>query len=535
MSAACRGASVLADGEQLIDAVPTLETSDVFLFVDPRCFPLEPSGMMALRNYFRDGRLVAHHLVAFEASISATKEHVNLDSSGRVRSIHRYYEPTWPFVAGVAASLIPVTSSLLDLEPVPASLVELRQRLVSCGAPCRDVAVEGIAVDLTKPHGLLAVAERYVVEEAGRARAAGLASTILVGEGHSIAPTARLLGPVVIHADVHIGENVTIVGPALIGAGAHVSPGAIVAHAIVGPQSEVPPDCTLRNRVWFNDLEETDHQRPESSYHDRLERFSLDPNATSAINAVEGASHPWHPRWKRVLDVVVSFTGLVLLSPLLLLVAILIRLESRGCILYRCEREGLRGRPFECLKFRTMQEGAHSLQHLLKAQDPLDGPHFKLERDPRLTRVGGMLRSTNLDELPQLINVLRGDMSLVGPRPSPFRENQICVPWREGRLSVRPGVTGLWQICRKDRSSGDFHQWIEYDLLYVQQVSPWLDLKILFGTVLTLAGRVPMPAAWLVRLPPPVRPARVADVGKKHAPAVASPAAAGRTQSSRTA
>ena len=116
-----------------------------------------------------------------------------------------------------------------------------------------------------------------------------------------------------------------------------------------------------------------------------------------------------------------------------------------------------------------------------------------------------------MDELPQLFNVLRGDMSLVGPRPSPFRENQICVPWREGRLSVRPGVTGLWQVCRKNRSSGDFHQWIEYDLLYVQQISLWLDLKILVATVVTIAGRVPVPAAWLVRLPPPVpAPAGVA-------------------------
>ena len=178
--------------------------------------------MVALRNYLRAGRLVAHHLVAFETNISGTTEHVNIDGGGRVRSIHRYYEAAWPFVAGVAASLVPVTSGLLYLEPVPASLVELRERLVSCGAPCRDVAVEGIAVNLTKRHGLLAAAEHYVVEEASQARAAGLPSTILVGDGHSIARTARLLGPVVIHSNVRIGENATIVGPALIGAGAQV-------------------------------------------------------------------------------------------------------------------------------------------------------------------------------------------------------------------------------------------------------------------------------------------------------------------------
>jgi lipopolysaccharide/colanic/teichoic acid biosynthesis glycosyltransferase len=538
MSVACRGAAVLAEGDQLIDALPPLETSDVFLFVDPRCFPLDGSGMVALRNHFAAGRLVTHHLVAFETSISGTKEHVNIDGDGRVRSIHRYYEPaTWPVVAGVAASLVPGTSSLLYLEPVPASLVELRQHLVSCGAPCRDVAVEGVALDLTKRHGLLAAAEHYVVQEASQARAAGLASTILVGEGHSIAPTARILGPVVIHSDVRIGENATIVGPALIGEAAQVSSRALVAHAIVGPRSQVPRDCMLRDRVWFNDLDDRDHELPESSYESRLARFSFDPNATSAINAVEDAAHPWHHRWKRLFDVVVAFTGLVLLSPLFLLVAVLIWLESRGPILYRDEREGLRGRPFKCLKFRTMQVGAHGLQHLLKAQDKLDGPHFKLDRDPRLTHVGRILRSTNVDELAQLINVLRGDMSLVGPRPSPFRENQICVPWREGRLSVRPGVTGLWQICRKDRSSGDFHQWIEYDLLYVQQVSPWLDLKILGATVVTLAGRVPVPAAWLVRVPPAVRSAGAAAVGMKHArPVPSQTAAAGQTRaSSRTA
>jgi lipopolysaccharide/colanic/teichoic acid biosynthesis glycosyltransferase len=182
-----------------------------------------------------------------------------------------------------------------------------------------------------------------------------------------------------------------------------------------------------------------------------------------------------------------------------------------------------------------MQVGAHGVQHLLKAQDKLDGPHFKLDQDPRVTRLGRILRTTNIDELPQLINVLRGDMSLVGPRPSPFRENQICVPWREGRLSVRPGVTGLWQVCRHDRSSGDFHQWIEYDLLYVQQASPWLDLKILLATVVTLAGRVPVPAAWLVRLPPPLQPAAEADGGEQARPSPPQTATERAGASSRTA
>ena len=138
------------------------------------------------------------------------------------------------------------------------------------------------------------------------------------------------------------------------------------------------------------------------------------------------------------------------------------------------------------------------LQKELKSLDSMDGPHFKLACDPRVTRVGRILRALNVDELPQLVNVLTGDMSLVGPRPSPFRENQVCVPWREARLSVRPGITGLWQVCRHDRASGDFHQWIEYDLLYVQNVSIWLDLKILVATIVTLGGKKPVRASWLI-------------------------------------
>jgi lipopolysaccharide/colanic/teichoic acid biosynthesis glycosyltransferase len=182
----------------------------------------------------------------------------------------------------------------------------------------------------------------------------------------------------------------------------------------------------------------------------------------------------------------------------LALVALVVKISSRGPVLYGDWREGKAGTPFRCWKFRTMGVGANSEQRKLLQKNQVDGPQFKLQNDPRVTRVGRWLRTTNLDELPQLFNVVRGEMSLVGPRPSPFRENQLCVPWRERRLSVPPGITGLWQICRQRRGSGDFHQWIYYDMLYVSNLSAWLDLKILVFTVLSLGGKWGVPLARVI-------------------------------------
>jgi len=202
---------------------------------------------------------------------------------------------------------------------------------------------------------------------------------------------------------------------------------------------------------------------------------------------------------KAAFDVMASALGLIVLTPLLLLVALLVKLESRGPVFYRDRREGKGGRVFKCIKFRTMFQGADAQQRALYAKNQVDGPQFKLPHDPRVTRLGRVLRLLSVDELPQLINVLRLEMSLVGPRPSPFRENQLCIPWRDARLSVRPGITGLWQVCRHHRYEGDFHQWIHFDLLYVRNMSFLVDLKILAATILTLGGHWPVRPSWIVR------------------------------------
>jgi lipopolysaccharide/colanic/teichoic acid biosynthesis glycosyltransferase len=257
----------------------------------------------------------------------------------------------------------------------------------------------------------------------------------------------------------------------------------------------IPERIVVRDRVWTGSAVETEARQP-LSYQDRLARLSLVPKA---VAQEDKTSHQPHARVKRAFDAFVAAVSLMILFPVLLIVAILIWLESGRPLFYAQRREGLGGRVFRCWKFRTMSINADQSWKDLKAIDTMDGPHFKLAHDPRVTRVGRVLRALNIDELPQFINVLLGDMSLVGPRPSPFRENQVCVPWREARLSVRPGITGLWQVCRHDRSSGDFHQWIEYDLMYVQHGSLWLDLRILLATVITLGGKRHVRSSWLIR------------------------------------
>jgi exopolysaccharide biosynthesis polyprenyl glycosylphosphotransferase len=184
---------------------------------------------------------------------------------------------------------------------------------------------------------------------------------------------------------------------------------------------------------------------------------------------------------KRIMDVVASSLLLVLLSPFFALIALAIKLESHGSVFYRQERVGLHGRPFSIVKFRSMCSTADQQLVDLAELNEVKGHAFKLKRDPRVTRVGRVLRRTSLDELPQLLNVLRGEMSLVGPRPPLPDEVARYDVWHRRRLSMKPGMTGLWQVdARHDR---DFDRWVEKDLEYIDGWSLWLDLKIMARTV----------------------------------------------------
>ena len=184
---------------------------------------------------------------------------------------------------------------------------------------------------------------------------------------------------------------------------------------------------------------------------------------------------------KRTFDVVASLVISVLLLPFAAMVALMIKLTSRGPVIYRSVRAGIGGRPFQCLKFRTMYADADRRQAELEASNEKGGAIFKIRRDPRVTPVGRFLRRWSIDELPQLVNVLRGDMSLIGPRPLTVRDYELLEEWHRKRNLVLPGITGLWQVS--GRSELDFDELVRLDFLYLERWSVFLDLTILLKTV----------------------------------------------------
>jgi len=204
-------------------------------------------------------------------------------------------------------------------------------------------------------------------------------------------------------------------------------------------------------------------------------------DGTPVFSLVAGPDRALALATKRLIDVGVALLVLVLLSPLLAGIAVAIGLDGGRPVLFRQERVGLHGRRFSLVKFRTMVPDAEARRDELDDRNEIQGPAFKVTDDPRITRVGRVLRRTSLDELPQAWNVLIGQMSLVGPRPPLPGEVVDYDLWHRRRLSMKPGITGLWQV--EARRDGDFDQWVEKDLEYIDRWSPWLDIQILLRTI----------------------------------------------------
>lgn len=191
--------------------------------------------------------------------------------------------------------------------------------------------------------------------------------------------------------------------------------------------------------------------------------------------------------FKRAMDIIGSLCGIILLSPLLIIVALAIKIEDpKGSIFFSQKRCGKDNKLFPMYKFRSMVSNAEELLEELMEHNEMDGPVFKIKEDPRITRVGKFIRKTSIDELPQLFNILRGDMSIVGPRPAIPHEVAEYSDYHKQRLLVKPGLTCIWQVS--GRNSIGFEEWMEMDLEYIEKRNLWMDIKLIFKTVGVLFG-----------------------------------------------
>jgi lipopolysaccharide/colanic/teichoic acid biosynthesis glycosyltransferase len=268
----------------------------------------------------------------------------------------------------------------------------------------------------------------------------------------TIHPAARFVGPVWVGAGRQVDGGTTIVGPAIIWD---------------DPESRPPTE----EIEWLN-IEPRDIPRDIPR-----EATVKDANLLESI-------------FKRAFDIAFSLAVLLVTIWLYPFIILAIWIEDGRPFLFAHRRQTAGGGEFPCIKFRSMRKDAEQQKEQLKEKNEADGPQFYIAKDPRLTKVGKYLRRYNLDELPQFINVLLGHMSVVGPRPSPRGENQYCPPWRDARLSVRPGITGLWQIHRTRRIGSDFQEWIKYDIEYVENRSWRLDLWIIWKTITQVFRKV---------------------------------------------
>lgn len=405
--------------------------------------------------------------------LSAFYETARLTDKGYLAGVSRpYYDGIEPRIqaAGQPHHIL-IRRRLLVRHPSLAEISDIDTWLHNAsqaGAKCLHFSAAGAVRDLDSEKGLLSLLSDEAFEE------------FEIPQRHDLHESVRAAGTVLWGEHVHVDQDVILTGPAILCDGVRIHSGAIVKNSVIGPGVEIASEKVIRNRVvWTQrDCESGNGHLTESSY-----RFK----AADSTQSFRHWSILSYARFlKRIADILFSLVVLILSTPIFLIVAAIIKLTSPGPIFYPARRQGKYGVEFDCLKFRTMIVQADALQDRLRVVNQVDGPQFKIEDDPRITGIGKFLRDTCIDEIPQFINVLLGQMSVVGPRPSPDRENRTCPAWRDARLSVRPGITGLWQISRTRKIGMDFQEWVYYDMEYVRNLNLWMDMRICVRTVLHL-------------------------------------------------
>ncbi len=456
------------------------------------CFATKPNGKLlneVLANTQAD--VVA---INVRPELLAYRERVRLTAQGRIVGFRRLHndsvEPVpicadWPhhvFVRNNAFNKV-----LLDLT-LPYELSAFLQQCRSNKVIVSAFDVAGVVLDLGTEYGLLNFCATRLRAMSSHSSLAKLAT----GNEQGVSKDARFVSRVFLGDDVHVGPGVTVIGPAIIGNHVTIGQRSVISSSIIGSNVTVPSDQIVQNSI-VRDTQQEEQNLPEHVPGSSKQTYYPRPDMLTTRHT-NRAFRTWplfsYARvFKRVVDVLTAIIVLTLFAPVMPFIALAIKLGSPGPVFFKHKRQGRHSKEFHCLKFRTMNIGADEMQEKLRVISEVDGPQFKMVDDPRLNAVGEFLRETYIDEIPQFLNVLLGQMSVVGPRPSPESENTLCPTWRDARLSVRPGITGLWQVCRTREPMKDFQEWIYYDTKYVRELSLSMDLWTCWQTFKKMANK----------------------------------------------
>ena len=417
--------------------------------------------------------------VNVEPELLGREERVRLTAQGNVAGFRRLYADSaqpapvlvdWPHHIFIGTDVLDKVAPDGNL---PHDFSTLLKRCESDGIKFCVINVGGLVLDLETLDGLLTFCKITLSKIRD--------SKFKTQDSNVISPDSRIIGKVLLGKNIQIAPGAVVVGPSIISDNVKIGSSAVVNSSIIGPRVCVPDNQLVMNRfIKGSECNWKDLTRQKSNNSKPMCCVKFDLKHKQRIN---DTYRSW-PRFsyagflKRIVDIIAAIIVLVLFAPVLPIIALAIKFTSRGPVFFKDVRQGLHGKMFNCLKFRTMIVGADEIQDKLRRVSQVDGPQFKMEDDPRVDAVGRFLRDTYIDEIPQFFNVLVGQMSVVGPRPSPESENTYCPAWRDARLSVRPGITGLWQVCRTRQPMKDFQEWIFYDTKYVRELSLKMDLWI---------------------------------------------------------
>ncbi len=432
-----------------------------------------------------------------EPELLAYREKMRLNTQGKVAGFRRLYSdcaephplPTdWPHHLFVKTNVL---NQVLDEHSLPQSFTDFVKKCQSNTLTLWAINIAGIAIDLETEEGLQNFCRMRLAQIRNLSPKNDLPRFVF-GEkqnSNTISKDAKLVGKVILGKNIRIDPESMVIGPAIIGDNVKIGTGAIIKSSIIVSNVRVPENQLVQNRFvieaqckWKHLNNHKNNSPKQICYSEP--NFNHQQDNNSAFQSWPMFSYA--RCFKRIADIIAAIIVLILFAPIIPFIAIAIKLSSPGPVFFKDKRQARYGKEFLCMKFRTMKVGADKIQDKLRSVSQVDGPQFKMNNDPRISVVGRFLRDTYIDEIPQFFNVLLGQMSVIGPRPSPESENTLCPSWRDARLSVQPGITGLWQICRTRQPMKDFQEWIYYDTKYVRNLSLRMDLWICWHTITKL-------------------------------------------------